>query len=238
MKNGTAYFPQYVDAITSISVWGHFSWEKLYQDQQFWFSSLFSRVRFVRQCRGPKLSLFSLNEGLSQLWAVIQLTLSMHILYSRNLLVTMRIDKVNLITAHNCGKPKWHSFTPSLSWKGRILGLNIVSQMCPRTQTTWPKLLILVSFFSGEVTSYTNSSYCIHILWEVRRSVFHGPPCITNPLPSLSPSNPLAPLALNSHLPCGTMTCVSDSNLTSHFKRIESITSTPIPAKRQWQYGS
>ena len=26
-KNGTAYFPQYVDARTSISVWGNFSWE-------------------------------------------------------------------------------------------------------------------------------------------------------------------------------------------------------------------
>ena len=52
--------------------------------------------------------------------------------------------------------------------------------MCPRKQTTEPKLLILVSFFSGEVTSYTDPtcSYCIHILWEVFRSVFYGPPCI------------------------------------------------------------
>ena len=29
------YFPQYVDAITGISVWGNLSWKKLYQDQQF-----------------------------------------------------------------------------------------------------------------------------------------------------------------------------------------------------------
>ena len=35
-----------------------------------------------------------------------------------------------------------------------------------------PKLLILVPFFSGEVTSYTDTSYCIHILWDVCRSVF------------------------------------------------------------------
>ena len=42
IQNGTAYFLQYVDAITSISVWNNFSWEKWYQDQQFWFSSLFS----------------------------------------------------------------------------------------------------------------------------------------------------------------------------------------------------
>ena len=46
-KNGTGYFPQYVDAIIGISVWSNFSWEKLYQDQQFWFSSLFSRAHFV-----------------------------------------------------------------------------------------------------------------------------------------------------------------------------------------------
>ena len=29
------YFREYVDAITSISVWGNFSQEKWYQDQQF-----------------------------------------------------------------------------------------------------------------------------------------------------------------------------------------------------------
>ena len=31
-KNGTAYFVQCVDAITDVSVWGNFSWEKWYQD--------------------------------------------------------------------------------------------------------------------------------------------------------------------------------------------------------------
>ena len=84
------YFPQYVDAITGISVWGNL-WEKWYQDQQFWFSSLFSRSHFVRQCQAPNLSLFSLNK----MWMnaisachsseyLIQLTLSMCILYIRN----------------------------------------------------------------------------------------------------------------------------------------------------------
>ena len=29
----------------------------------------------------------------------------------------MRIDKDKWITAHNCGKPKWHSFTSTLIWK-------------------------------------------------------------------------------------------------------------------------
>ena len=44
------------------------------------------------------------------LWAVIQLTISMRILHARYPLITMRIDKVKWITAHNnCGKPQWHS---------------------------------------------------------------------------------------------------------------------------------
>ena len=71
--------------ITGISVWGNFSWEKWYQDQQVWFSSLFSTAHFVRQCRGPKFSLFS-NEchfSLPQLWKVIYSTLSMPIVKSR-----------------------------------------------------------------------------------------------------------------------------------------------------------
>ena len=57
-------------------------------------------------------------------------------------------------------------------------------KMCPRKLTTEPKLLIVVSFFSGQVTSYTDTSYCIHILWEVYHSFFFlfflgGPPCRT-----------------------------------------------------------
>ena len=38
---------------------------------------------------------------------------------------------------------------------------------CPKKQTTEPKLLILVSFCSGEDTSSTDTIYCIHVLWEV-----------------------------------------------------------------------
>ena len=33
-----------------------------------------------------------------------------------------------------------------------------------KTKYTEPKLLILVSFFSGEVISYTDTSYCINII--------------------------------------------------------------------------
>ena len=42
----------------------------------------------------------------------------------------MRIDKGKWITAY-CGKPKWYSFTPSLSWKSEILGLDLVSEIVP-----------------------------------------------------------------------------------------------------------
>ena len=79
----------------------------------------------------------------------------------------MRIDKVKWITARSCGKQKWHSFASSLGWKGNFLNSTLPHKMCPRKQTTEPKLLILVSSFSGEVTSYTDTSYCIHILREV-----------------------------------------------------------------------
>ena len=48
----------------------------------------------------------------------------MRIIYTRNLLLTMRIDKVKWITAHNCGKPKWHSFTLSLSWLPTLFNLS------------------------------------------------------------------------------------------------------------------
>ena len=45
----------------------------------------------------------------------------------------MRIAKVKWIRAHKPGKPKLHSFTPSLSWKGIILDLDkyIVSKNVP-----------------------------------------------------------------------------------------------------------
>ena len=130
----------------------------------------------------PKLDANEWHFCLPQLRAVINLTLSMRIVHQRVSIVWgMRIDQVNWITAHNYGEPKWHFFSPSLSWKAKKkkMGLDIASQNVPyRKQTTEQKLLILVSFCSGEVTSYTDISYCIHILWEVSRSVFSGPLCI------------------------------------------------------------
>ena len=59
----------------------------------------------------------------------------------------MHIDKVNWITVRNYGKPKWHSFSPSSSWKGKFWASTLSGKMCPRKQTTELKLLSLVSFF-------------------------------------------------------------------------------------------
>ena len=75
----------------------------------------------------------------------------------------MRIDQFNWIT-HNSGEPKWHFSGLDEAVKGKLWALTLPHKMCPRKQTTGPKLLILVSFFSGEVTSYTDTSYCIHII--------------------------------------------------------------------------
>ena len=59
-KNGTAYFPQYVDAITGISVFMRLtSPEENYT--KITNFGLFSGAHFVRQCQDPKFSLFSSN---------------------------------------------------------------------------------------------------------------------------------------------------------------------------------
>ena len=118
-----------------------------------------------------KLCVNECHSGLPQFWAVIQL-IAMRIFYIYYPILTRRIDKVKWITAHNGGKPKWYSFTPNLSWKETMWVLTLSHKMCPRKQTTEPKLVIMVSLFSGEVTSSTDTSYCIHILWEVCLSVF------------------------------------------------------------------
>ena len=42
-----------MDAITGISGWGIFSWEKWYQDQQIWFSTLFSMAHLCETMLRP-----------------------------------------------------------------------------------------------------------------------------------------------------------------------------------------
>ena len=102
-----------------------------------------------------------------------------HSLHLTSTRITMRNDKDEWITAYNCGKPKmeFHSRLV-LAEKGTFEAWTLPHKMCPRKQTTEPKLVILVYFFSGEVTSYTDTNYCILIMLKVCRSVFYGPPCI------------------------------------------------------------
>ena len=87
-----------------------------------------------------------------------------------------RIDQVNLITVHNYMASRNGIY--SALKRIFFLASTLPHKMCPRKQTTEQKLIILVSFFSGDVTSYTDPSYYIHILREVSSSVFSGPPCI------------------------------------------------------------
>ena len=54
----------------------------------------------------------------------------------------MRIDKVKLITADNCGKPKWHPAGLVLAEKEKFLKSTLSHKKCPRKQTTEPKLKI------------------------------------------------------------------------------------------------
>ena len=68
----------------------------------------------------------------------------MRILYTRNPLVNNARWQ---ITAHSCGKLKWHSFTSSLSRKGKMFGLDIVSQNVPFKTNYWTKIADLGTIF-------------------------------------------------------------------------------------------
>ena len=114
----------------------------------------------------PKQDVNECHFCLPQLRAVIHLTLSMRIAHEQVSSVRnahCRIDQVNWITAHNYGEPKWYLFSPE---KEKFRASTLPRKMCPRKQTTKPKLLILVSFFS-EVISYTDTSYCTHIMGSI-----------------------------------------------------------------------
>ena len=81
------------------------------------------------------------------------------------------LTKFNGLLLTTVASRKLNSFTSSLSWKGKSEASTLPHKMGPRTQTTEPKLLIFVSFFSGEVMSYIDANYCIPILFEVCCSV-------------------------------------------------------------------
>ena len=132
----------------------HFSWEKLYQDKQFWFSSLFSMAHFVRQYRGPnfpsqlKLGVNECNFGLSQLWAKSHSTLLMRISKRAGCWCKecTLIKLIGLWLTTMTSQNDIHSHLV-LSEKENFWALTLSHKMCPRKQTTEPKLLILVSIF-------------------------------------------------------------------------------------------
>ena len=138
IKNGTAYFQQYRDAIIGIGVWDNFSWEKLYQDQQFWFSSLSSREHFVRQYRGLKFSLSALtrDEWIPFSAGHCCQLYSFHLCQCAWLRGNVKCKECALIKLIGLllmpmASQKCHSFTSSLSWIGKNWGLDIASQNVP-----------------------------------------------------------------------------------------------------------
>ena len=85
-KNGTGYFPHYVDAITGISVWDNFSWEKWYQDQQFGSVVCFlSLCEAMSRPQNVSYSAYTRAEKMPMFWLAI--------VVSNNL--------INLINAHS-----------------------------------------------------------------------------------------------------------------------------------------
>ena len=103
----------------------------------------------------------------------------MRIPYTRNPLVNKcPLTKLNRLLL--AAVASWNVIHSGLvkAEKGTFWNSTLSHKMCPRNQTTEPKLLTLESFFSGEVTSYTDTSHCIHISWEVCRSGFYGSPCL------------------------------------------------------------
>ena len=75
---------------------------------------------------------------------------------------------------------KWHSLTPSLSWKGNILGLDIVSQNVPYKTKYWTKNRcdLGIIFLRRSYPKHWYQLFDPHIAGSICSSVFSGPPCI------------------------------------------------------------
>ena len=70
-----------------------------------------------------------------------------------------------------------HSLSPSVTWRKTNWGLDIVSQISNKdlTKIADPALIFVKR---SHLIHYTDTSYCIHPLWEICPSLFIGPPCI------------------------------------------------------------
>ena len=73
----------------------------------------------------------------------------------------MRIDKVNWITAHKCGKPKWHSFSPSLSWKEYFGPWDCVTKCGLENKLPNQNCWAWCHFSQEKLPQYTDTSYLL-----------------------------------------------------------------------------
>ena len=119
-------------AITGISVWGNLSWEKKWYQNHSRFGSVFCFLGHILW-DNVETQNFPYSAKTSSEWMPFRLSMvgSSNPINCSIPLLTMHVNKVKWINAHNCGKPKWHSFTPTLSWKEKFWGLDIVSQNVP-----------------------------------------------------------------------------------------------------------
>ena len=118
-----------MDAITGISGWVIFSWENYTKICNF--GSVDSACHSVSSNPFNFINVHSLHPAIhsckNEHW------------------------QVKWITAHNCGEPKMTLIQPTFSWKRKIWTSSLSHKMCPRKQTTEPKLLILVHFSHEKV---------------------------------------------------------------------------------------
>ena len=87
----------------------------------------------------------------------------------------MLIDKVEWITAHNCGKTKWHSFRENLGPRHCLTKCALENKLLNQNCWSWYQ-------FSQKKLPHTLIPLHPHNVWSICRSVFYGPPCIFPPL--------------------------------------------------------
>ena len=112
--------------------------------------------------------------------AVIQLTLSMRIIYTKNRLLTKRVDKVKWITAHNSGKPKMTFIHAKFNLKRENLGSRHCLTKCALENKLLSQNCLSLYHFSQEKLPHTliqviASTYSGKYVVPV---FFSGPPCI------------------------------------------------------------
>ena len=162
---------------------GNFSWEIWYHDQQLGFRRIlwdnveaqnFPLPAYTRAKWMPfRLAIVVSNNPIS--------VINVHFLHQKPAHNNAHWKKSNRLLLTTVASRNGIHSSLVLAAKGKFWTAPLSHKMCPIKQTTKPKLLILVLCFSGEETPSTDTSncmICIHILWEICRSVVIGPPCV------------------------------------------------------------